>query len=149
MEEYAVRFIETHTIITKQVLNTTTGELEAKDFCEVKNSKQLKGGFSMVYKSYDEVLSNCIKSNLDWVIILHIREQFTYARIEVVLSPTAIAKELGTSKQKVTETLKHIVYYELLLRVSRGIYRLNPFMYLPVRSNGAELQKEWVELEKH
>ena len=36
----------------------------------------------------------------------------------------------------------------LLMRIDRGIYRLNPFAYLPYQSDGALLQKEWLRLKE-
>ena len=130
-------------IITEQILNKATGELESVDFKEEFKRKRIRGGFSMVYTAYDEALLNCVKSNLDFQLITSIRSKFTYARIEVVLSPTALAKELSTSKQKVTKLLKGLIENKFLLRVAKGTYRLNPYMYVPYHSNGEELQREW------
>jgi len=138
-----MNYTEVTRIITERVLNNNTGELEPKTFREVKQTKQVKGGFSMVYKSYDDVLKECVTSNLDLKIILAIREMFTYARIEVVISALDLSKQLKTSKQKVTTVITKLVENRLLKRVARGTYRLNPFMYLPFRSDASTLQAEW------
>ena len=45
--------------------------------------------------------------------------------------------------------LKRLVELKYLKRVSKGVYRLNPFIYLPYKANGVELQKEWLELESN
>jgi len=113
---------------------------------ELRKSRGIKGGFSMVYKSYDEVLSKCVKSNLDYKIILAIRNKFTYKRVEVVISFTTLAQKMNTSKQKVTKLIKELVEEGLLLRIDKGTYRLNPFMYIPYRADGEELQQEWNQL---
>jgi hypothetical protein len=39
--------------------------------------------------------------------------------------------------------LKILVEEQYLMRVHRGIYRLNPFVYLPVMSDAQLLQSEW------
>ena len=132
--------------ISKQVLNQATGELEWKQFKEVKERKRVKGGFKMVYKSYDEATINIITSTLDLKILIYIRDLFTYARTENVLSKIDIAKAMEVSQPKVSTIIKKMVDTNLLMRVSRGTYRLNPFMYLPFRANGEELQDEWNNL---
>ena len=54
-----------------------------------------------------------------------------------------IAKKLKTSQQKVSGIIKRMVDEDVLRRVSRGIYKLNPFVYMPYMANGEKLQKEW------
>lgn len=135
-------------IVAHQVLNENTGELEYKQFIEQKQSKHIRGGFQMVYKSYDEVLLNIVKSALDLKLIVGIRNKFTKSRIEVVLSKSDIATEFNTSPQKVSKLIQDMVTNKLLLRVDRGIYRLNPFMYIPYMSDAATLQAEWNQLTK-
>ena len=133
--------------ITKKVLNENTGELEKKEFIENKQKKKIKGGFNMVYKSYEETVENIIKSKLDFTILLEIKNKFTYQRVECVISPTDIAKKTNCSKPKVVTLIKLMIDNELLKRVDRGTYRLNPFMYLPFRANAEELQYEWNQIK--
>lgn len=135
-------------IITKQILNENTGELEYVSFYEIKDKKRIKAGFRMVYTSYDEALMSIVKSNKDLEILLYIRDMFTYARIENIISPTDISKDIGVAKSKVDDIIKRTVESNLIFKVSRGVYRLNPFMYLPYRCNAEELQQEWKELTK-
>jgi predicted transcriptional regulator len=134
-------------IITQQVLNEDTGELEIKNYREERKSTNIKGGFSMVYKDYDEVLEEVIKSNIDMKIFQIIKKSFTYKRIEVVLSSTDISKQLNISKPKVTRFIKNLIDNAFLKRVGRGTYRMNPFMFIPFRSDSSELQQEWKRLE--
>jgi hypothetical protein len=42
-----------------------------------------------------------------------------------------------------------MVESDLLMRIDRGLYRLNPFAYLPYQSDGALLQKEWLGLKEN
>ena len=102
----------------------------------------------MVYKGYDEAIGDIVTSNADFKSIVYIRDRFTQARVENVLSKVDIAKVMDISEQKATNIVKRMVDVELLMRVSRGIYRLNPFMYVPYRADGATLQREWNELLK-
>jgi len=135
-------------IITHDILNEETGEIETKDFKEVKISKGIKGGWRMVYKSYDEVQIEVLRSSLDIKIFVYIRDKFTYKNTEIYLSPTTIAEELNTTHQKVSTLIKKLIKNNFLFRIERGIYRLNPFMFLPYKADAKALQKEWRELEK-
>lgn len=133
-------------IITRTVLNEASGELEQVDFRQVKERTQIKGGFGMYYKSYEETIEHLIDSKLDWKIWVAVKNHFTWRRVETSLDMTKLAKDLGCSRAKIGTVVKKAVEIKLLLRVSRGIYRLNPFMILPYRADGAELQAEWLAL---
>ena len=39
-----------------------------------------------------------------------------------------------------------MVREQLLLKVARGVYRLNPYMVLPFKSDGELLQTEWTQI---
>jgi len=135
------------TIITQQVLNENTGELEHKKFVDTtKYVDGGRGGWSRMYKDYDSAVIDIVSSKKDLSIVISIRDSFSAKRIENVLSKTDIAKEHEISMQKATKLLGSMVTAKLLKRVARGVYRLNPFMYLPLRANAAELQKEWKDL---
>jgi hypothetical protein len=131
-------------IITKQVLNENSGELEQVEFQEVKKTSKLRGGFKMMYDPYNVVMEQVVKSNKDIKVFNWITSQFTYQRVETSLSYLDCSIEV--SKPQFTKMIGKLVELDYLRRVKRGIYRLNPYMYLPFRSNGAELQKEWNEL---
>ncbi len=135
-------------IITKKVLNEETGELESKDFKETKTSKRIRGGFRMVYKSYDKAVEEIITSKKDFSILVYIRDLFTYQRVENVLSKKDLALLFNVSEQKITTLIKKMININLLKRIDRGIYRLNPYMYIPFRANAEALQKEWTELDE-
>ena len=135
-------------IITKKVLNDITGELEITDFTQVKTSKQIKGGFRMTYKSYDTALLEVVKSGLDLEIAILIRDMFTYANREVFLSPTEISKNTKVAKSKIQTVITRMTDSGLIMKVSRGVFRLNPFMFIPFRADGSELQKEWKSIEE-
>ena len=73
-----MQYIETIGIITKKVLNEETGELESQRFREEKIRKQIKGGFRMVYRSYDDALVEIVKSGKDLEAVVFIRNMFSY-----------------------------------------------------------------------
>jgi predicted regulator of amino acid metabolism with ACT domain len=100
----------------------------------------------MVYSTYDEAVASIITSKVDFIILVHIRDLFTYMQTEVSISSADIAKLFGVSKPKVTRLISAMLEHSLLYRVSKGIYRLNPFMFLPYKSNGATLQADWKTL---
>ena len=136
--------VSTHTnIITKKVYNDNTEQLESLDFKQVKTIKRIKGGFNMMYKSYDDALREVVKSGLDLDIAIRIRDMFTYSKREIFLSPTDISSNLNIAKSKVQTVINRMIETNMLMKVSRGVYRLNPFMFIPFRSDGEELQEEW------
>ncbi len=101
----------------------------------------------MVYKSYDDIQVSLLKSSKDIEVFLIIRDKFTYARIESNISAVTISKTLNISVPKVSRLIKSLVDNDFLMRVDRGIYRLNPFMFIPYKSNAELLQKEWREIK--
>jgi len=137
-----------YSIITHSILNPETGEVETKDFREVKTNKGAKGGWKMVYAAYDEAVKNIISSKKDYEILVYIRDKFTWKRVENVLSKKDISSNFNVSERKVTDIINRMVKESLLFRIERGIYRLNPFMFLPYKADAKALQKEWRELEK-
>lgn len=134
--------------ITHKVLNETTGELEPKQFDEISKRKQIKGGFRMVYKSYDDALLDVIKSTKDLELLILIRDMFTYKQVEVSLSTTHLHESTGIAKSKITEVISRMVSADLLRKIRRGVYRLNPYMYVPFRADAETLQAEWLILTK-
>ena len=141
-----MEYYKTSESITKKVLNEASGSLEEVVFRTEKERKRIKGGFAMYYKSYEEAVANIINSKLDYTILVEIKRQFTYARIECVISATNLAQSLGCAKSKVNTVLSAMVKEQMLLKVARGIYRLNPYMVLPFRADGELLQNEWTQL---
>lgn len=138
--EYLVRRYS----IAKKVLNDKTGELEHKEFKEEVARKRIKGGFCMVYhKNYEEIMELVVNSNKEMKLFNWITNQFTYQKIEVPLSYSDID---FISKPQFTKMIKQLIQAGYLYRVKRGIYRLNPFIFIPYKANGEELQKEWNEI---
>lgn len=141
-----MQFTTTKQSITHKILNETTGELEPKQFDEIVKKKRIKGGFRMVYKSYDDALLAIVKSTKDLELVIFIRDMFTYRQVEVHLSTSYLQEQTGMAKSKITEVISRMVAAELLRKVRRGVYKLNPYMYVPFRADAEELQSEWIKL---
>ena len=142
-----MEYITKNSIITHKVLNDNTGELESKDFMEIQKRKLVKGGFIlMYYKSYEQITESVITSNKDLKLFHWITNQFTKNRIESAITHTACTVDV--SQPKFSKFVKQLVELDYLRRVSRGIYRLNPFVYVPYQANAEELQSEWIKLIK-
>jgi len=136
----------TSNIISLDILDRGTGEITPTSFKQIKASTGLKGGFNMLYhKSYEEVTESAIKSNTDMKVFNWITNRFTYQKVDVPLAFTEC--DIKISQPQFTRLVKRLVELDYLRRTSRGIYRLNPFIYVPYKANGAELQKEWIAIE--
>ena len=143
-----MQFTTTKQSITHIILNETTGELEPKQFDEIVKKKRIKGGFRMIYKSYDDALLTIVKSTKDLELVIFIRDMFTYRQVEVNLSTSYLQEQTGMAKSKITEVISRMVAAELLRKVRRGVYKLNPYMYVPFRADAETLQAEWLTLIK-
>lgn len=142
-----MEYITKQVIIAHQVLNETTGELESKDFVEVSKAKKIKGGFNMIYhKNYEQITEEAIKSNKDLKLFNWITNRFTYNKVEVPLVFTECP--IDVSQPQFSRMIKQLNELDYIMRVSRGIYRLNPFIYVPFRASAEELQSEWETLKK-
>lgn len=141
-----MEYVVTGKIIPHKVLNDDSGDLETKYFKETETRKNIKGGYTRMYKDYDKVLLACTKSQTDLSIILHIRDKFTYNKIETALVAIDIAETFSVSRQKISTLINQLVNEQFIMKVDKRNYRLNPYMYLPYRSDAELLQREWNEL---
>ena len=134
-------------IISKKVLNENTGQLEEKEFIEKKYRKSIKGGHNIMYHiDYHYILKNAIKSSKDMQLFIWITEQFTYKKVEVSLSFSRC--KVNISQPHFSKMIKKLVELDYLMRVARGVYRLNPLIYVPYKANTEELQDEWLQLKR-
>lgn len=135
-------------IISQRVLDEATGEFHTQQLEKRKTYKKIRGGFRMVYEAYDQALIETVTSSKDLMVVTYIRDMFTYTKCEVYLSSKDIASKFDISSRKVESLIKKLVETSLLARVGRGVYRLNPYMYIPFRADAELLQEEWTELLK-
>ena len=129
--------------ITKQVLNSTTGEIENEVYSrDTRKKSGIKQGWIMTYIDYDEMLAAVIKSNLDMKLVMHlklmIKRDFT-----LTINVPKEATKIKVGKDKIYKMLKRLVDAEFLKKTDTG-YKSNPFMFLPFRPIDAELeQSRW------
>ena len=141
---YKMEYISSRESITHKVLNEDTGELESKEFKEEKKKKYIKGGFNMIYhKNYEEVMEIVVHSQKEMKLFNWITNQFTYKQVETAISYSDIENLI--SRSQFNKMVKKLVEIGYLMRVKRGVYRLNPFIFLPYRADAEELQREWKE----
>ena len=131
--------------MTHKILNEDTGELESKEYREIQQVSHLRGGFNLIYhKTYEQVNEAAVKSGNDMKLFNWITNQFTHQKVDVPLPYDKCT--ISISQPQFSRMIKRLIELNYLKRTSRGIYRLNPFIYLPYKTNGAELQQEWNEL---
>ena len=129
------------------VVNEQTGEVSKHTFKKTISQSNLKGGYVRMYmNNHENSLSHIVKSHLDLSIYFYIQGLTTRNRVEFTLPTKSIAKKLKTSQPKISTIIKKMVDIETLVRVDRGIYRFNPYIYIPIHADGERLQKEWDEL---
>jgi len=100
----------------------------------------------MYHLDFFEILNQVIKSQKDMKLFTWITYQFTSNQIEVNISYSKCSIKISENKYK--RMIKRLVDLDYLMRISRGVYRLNPFVYVPYKADASELQKEWIELKK-
>jgi len=140
-------YIVKQSIISQRVLNEETGELENKTYAEQSKRKTIKGGFNMIYrKNYEEIITEVVAGKKDLELFFWITNKFTYEQVENTITPKLCP--LDVSDSTIKRMLTKLAISTYLLKVSTATYRLNPFTYLPYRSDGSKLQREWNEIVK-
>jgi len=129
-------------IITEQIVNSNTGEIEDREFKETMESTGLRGGFTMMYQnSYEQIQIDTLKSNRDIELFHWITHHFTARQTESKISYKGCKVKI--SRPSFMALIKRLVDEKYLMRVDKSIYRLNPYVYLPYRADGPVLQAEW------
>ena len=143
-----MELVTKYDIVTHTILNESTGELESKDFIETFKKKKMRGGFNLIYHNpYEEIMELVVNSNKEMKLFNWVTNQFSKNRVETYVT-FSVCKEDGIeiSKRQFSEMVKILVREKYLMRIRRGIYRLNPFIYLPTMADAESLQREWKEL---
>jgi len=133
--------------IVKRVLNTDTGELEPIRFTQdIQYNQGKKRGWVPMYKNgYDEVMIN-LGSKLEHKLFIEIRDMFTSRNTEVAISQVDLANRFDSTPPTINRLIKKLLEIEFLLKIRRGVYRMNPFILIPYQADGYKLQEEWDEL---
>ena len=135
-------------IYTELVCYRATGELSTRDYTEIPIRKNLRGRFNIMYMNeYEKASVNVVYSNLDFRLLSQIRSLFKKTQTEVAIPISKLAKANDTSRQTVSKVISKMLQADMLMRMSRGIYRFNPYMYIPYGGDGETLQQEWNEIK--
>lgn len=144
-----MRNIKTEIIITKTVLNNKTGEIKEEEFVQKKSIiDMIKGGWRMVYKDFDYILLS-MKSPNEIRALLQIRDLFKVSLSRVVINKTTMCKKMGMTRATFSKFISRLIQYDFLMELSDKQYMMNPFMFLPYKANGKELQEEWIDIRKN
>ena len=140
MKNYTTSYI-------RHVLNDVTGELEKVRFTKDTTYKEsVRQGWRRMYNNgYDATMME-LKSDLEKNIFIYIRDMFTKRQVEVNISQVLIARKFNTTPPTVNRLIKKLIDVEFLLKINRGVFRMNPFILIPYQADGIALQKEWTEL---
>jgi len=132
--------------ITVEVLKED-GEIEQQLFTEdIKYQKTIARGWRVMYSlKYDEVFME-LNSAREKQIFLIVRDSFKSDKIEVAFNQSKIAKRIGATRQTVNKVFKKLEKLECIMKLDSGAYRLNPYCFIPYKSDGVKLQQEWNEL---
>jgi 5-methylcytosine-specific restriction endonuclease McrA len=132
--------------IIKELADTNTGEV--KRYQEIPDwTRAEKSGWNKMYKSYLEEVILQIRGEKEIKILFYIFNSFTKHKREILLDQKKLAKKFDTTQPYISRILNKFVDMEILYIVNKTgkskIYRLNPYLYIPVGENAVELQDEW------
>jgi len=130
-----------------KVLDEETGEIKPQICSFDAKREKIKQGWCRMYKSYDDVILE-LNSKLEIAIFFHIRNKFTKEIKEAYINQRQISKKFNSTPATINKIMRKLEKTKFLKKVERSVYRMNPFMFLPYKANGEELQREWLELEK-
>jgi len=141
-----LNYVITETIITKSILNNQTGEIDDEEFIQRKSkTKTYKGGWRMMYIDFEYVLIE-MKSPKEVKALLQLKNMFKASTNQIVINKSRMCKDFGMTRVTFSNFITRLISYDFLIELIDKQYRMNPFMYLPYRSNGKELQDEWEKI---
>jgi len=134
------------TSITYDILNLETGEIQKKMFTEDKiYKKSHKGGWSMIYKDYDEMLVELIRSKKEIERFTHLKHMIN-PDFQLHLNITKEAEKLGMTRQSLSSFLARMIKVGFLNRTNTG-FLSNPYMYIPYKARDTKAHQEmWTKL---
>ena len=110
---------------------------------DTKYTKNGKQGWIRMYKNgYDETMIQ-LKSTLEMNIFIYIRDEFTKNQEEVGFVQVDMAKKFNTTPHKINHLMRKLVDVGFLMKIRRGVYRMNPYILAPYQANLQNLQDHW------
>ena len=96
------------------------------------------------------VLKQSCNSSLDIEIVDKLINMSNYENEIRIDNVTNLSKEIGISRSKLNKILKNLIDLNFLLKLDRGVYLINSFIFVGNKVNSNEkrenAQKRWMEL---
>jgi len=144
-----LKFVTTEVIITKSILNNRTGEITDEEFVQKRSKKEsCKGGWKMMYNDFEYVLI-AMKSPKEIKVLLQLKNMFKASTSQIVINKSTMCKNFGITRVTFSNFITRLIMYDFLIELEDKQYRMNPFMYLPYKSSGKELQDYWQEIREN
>ncbi len=132
------------------VMNRQTGEIaDLKGVIEkpIRNYTLRRLNVKLWIQAYAWFQERVLHSNLD-VKILNKFMDMADSQNLVLWNQSKVAKELGTSRQKIAEFTKRLKDIGFIAKEAQGVYRINPYVYLSTGANAlgkeaSRLQWDW------
>ena len=138
------------TAVVLDLINPVSGEITTVQGTSIEQSKYYTvSKITSRINSMDvfTVMSQVCKSSKDIEIFNILVELHNSENKIVITNITALAKECGVGRNKLTLLLKRLEEEGFLYKFSAGVYLINGFMYVGKRVNSNQLrenaQKEW------
>ena len=143
-----MKYVITETIIAKSILNNKTGEVTCEEFIQRKQkNKTFKGGWKIMYSDFEYVLIK-MKSPKEIKALLKLKNMFKASTIQIVINKSTMCKDFEMNRVSFSNFITRLISYDFLIELNDKQYRMNPFMYLPYKSSGLELQEEWNKIRE-
>jgi hypothetical protein len=134
-------------IITKQILNEQTGEIEKVSFTkDAQITNNGKGGWRKMYTNgYDEAMFQ-LKSTLEMKLFVDVRDRFTATKSRVAINQAKLARQYNSTPATINKFFKKMIQVGFLTKDDEGAYLMNPFIFIPYQADAKKLQDEWTAL---
>lgn len=141
--------------VVLEVINPSTGQKfltkgssqETNKYYSIKNITTRVNSMDLL-----NVLSKICKSPKDLNIMNNLLEEANSEGKIVIPNISAKSKEFSIARSKLNEILKNAVKNNFFCKLDKGVYFINPFIFIGkrVRSNEMReaLQKTWIDINK-
>ena len=100
-----------------------------------------------MYSDFEYVLIK-MKSPKEIKALLKLKNIFKASTIQIVINKSTMCKDFEMNRVSFSNFITRLISYDFLIELNDKQYRKNPFMYLPYKSSGLELQEEWNKIRE-
>jgi len=100
-----------------------------------------------MYSDFEYVLIK-MKSPKEIKALLKLKNIFKASTIQIVINKSTMCKDFEMNRVSFSNFITRLISYDFLIELNDKQYRMNPFMYLPYKSSGLELQEEWNKIRE-